>query len=72
VNDITLNPREKLLVRALCYNDLLISGASKSLGYHRNTVTYQCKNIEKRTGLDPTNFFDAMRLYELCCKERND
>lgn len=66
MNNLKLTTREKSLVIALCENNLRVSGASEDLNYHRNTITYQCKNIKRKTGLNPLDFFDAQRLYDMC------
>ena len=67
-----LTPQERALVIALCENNLRISGAAEDLRKHRNTITYQCKTIKKKTGLDPRDFHDAQALLAKCWDERKN
>lgn len=61
-----LTEKEKRVIRALCNNGLRQEGAAKELFYHHNTIYYYRRRIEKKTGLNCCNFYDAVKLLAMC------
>ena len=49
-------------LKAFLDNNMNISGASKALYVHRNTMLYRMDKFRRLTGLDPANFDDGMRI----------
>lgn len=67
VNQLLLPENEILLetINAFCENDLNISKTARELCVHRNTLLYRMERIRQLTGLDPTNFYNAMTIFLL-------
>ena len=57
--------QEAKIIIELAHHQLSALQAAKSLNYHRNTIYYHVKNIRKRTGLEPYDFFDMQKLYPM-------
>lgn len=53
------------IITALAECQLSSLRAAASLNYHRNTIYYHIKKIQKSTGLDPRDFFDMQKLYPM-------
>jgi len=63
-----LLPENEILLEtiyAFCENNLNISKTARELCVHRNTLLYRMERIQQLTGLDPTNFYNAMTIYLL-------
>lgn len=60
---------EKQVILSLCINNMSVSAVARELHYHRNTVMYHIKQIEKETGLNPQIFYDLMGLVEMVREE---
>lgn len=58
------NQESKIIIE-LAKHGLSALQAAKSLNYHRNTIYYHVKNIRKKTGLNPYDFFDMQKLYPM-------
>ena len=56
---------EARIIIELAQNQLSAMQAARSLSYHRNTIYYHVRNIRKKTGLDPYDFFDMQKLYPM-------
>ena len=72
-----MNIKEKEMILALAEHDMNISKAADSLYYHRNTITYRLNKIKEKYFLDPTNFYDLIKLVEMakesvCEDEQNE
>lgn len=67
VKKLILPENEILLetIYAFCESDLNISKTARKLCVHRNTLLYRMERIQQLTGLDPTNFYNAMTIYLL-------
>ena len=50
------------ILQAFADNDMSIARTSRFLYIHRNTITYHLRMIKERTGLDPRNFYDLVKL----------
>lgn len=65
-----LSTRERCIVWAMCRNDLKMLPSAKELYYASHScLTYQLDKIKEKTGLDPRNFYDAMKLLEMAGKD---
>ena len=61
-----LTEKEKSVVRALCDNGLRQNEAARALYYHHNTIYYYRCRIKTKTGLDCCDFYDAIKLLDMC------
>ena len=57
------------ILKALADNNLCVTQAAKELYMHRNTVIYQVQKIKAKTGMNPLNFWDMVKLLGLKCEE---
>ncbi len=60
-----LDERKRETIIALAECNMNASQAAAKTNYHRNTFLYQIEQIKKKTGLDPTNFYDLIKLLEI-------
>jgi carbohydrate diacid regulator len=60
-----MNSKEKEMILALAEHDMNISKTADGLYYHRNTITYRLNKIKEKYFLDPTNFYDLIKLVEM-------
>lgn len=58
------NQESKIIIE-LAHHQLSALQTAKSLNYHRNTIYYHIRNIQKKTGLNPYDFFDMQILYPM-------
>lgn len=59
---MVLNDRMREIILAMAECNMSLSEVSKVKHYHRNTVDYHCRQIRKKTGLNPRCFYDLVRL----------
>ena len=59
-----MTEQEIKIIMALARNRLSTARAANDLNYHRNTIFYHVKKIREKTGLDPLDFFDMMKLHQ--------
>ena len=64
-----LNSVEKQTIRLLANSGMNVSRAAEILGCSRKTVYDRIRNIENKTGKDPSCFWD---LYDLLMEEQKD
>ena len=57
------------IILALADNNMNESETSRSLFMHRNNVVYHIGKVKKLTGLDPTNFYDLVKLPKMARKK---
>ena len=60
---IKLTQRQCDIINAYAFNNMTLDGAANELGCHRNTIFYHLSVINKKTGLDPRDFFDLHELF---------
>lgn len=60
-----LDGRKKEIILALAECNMSANEAARVKHYHRNTVVYHCEQIRKKTGLNPRNFYDLIKLVEM-------
>lgn len=59
-------------VKAYADRGMDATKAARSIYYHRNTLNYHLKCAKKKTGLDPKNFYDLIKLIELYNREKGE
>ena len=62
--DQKLKRLERVIVVAYADNNMNIAETAKALNYHRNSIAYHLDQIHKRTGINPKNFYDLVRLID--------
>jgi sugar diacid utilization regulator len=60
-----LDERKREVVLAFAECSMSLSATAKKLHFHRNTIEYHLKQTRKKTGLDPCNFYDLIKLLEI-------
>lgn len=54
------------VVLAFAAHQMRAAPTARALHMHRNTVLYRLGKARRKTGLDPFDFFQLVRLVELC------
>ena len=67
---LNLTEKQKTVIWQWAANDMRIPETSYALDCHRNTVVYNLRQVKLRTGLDPTRFYDLVRLLVLLHEEK--
>ena len=62
---IELTDRQCDVISAYAFGNMCAAEAARLLKCHVNTVKPTLKAIKKKTGLDPTNFFDLQELFAI-------
>ena len=57
-----MTERDKEIIIALADCNMNESEVARRLYFHRNGVVYHLNSVKKKTGLDPTNFYDLVKL----------
>lgn len=60
-----MNDREVSVILTLADCNMNVTDTSKVLYVHRNTVVYYIDKIKRKTGLNPTRFYDLCKLVEM-------
>lgn len=60
-----LSDFQKEIILAFAKANMQISATARNAYRHYNTIVYQIGVIKERTGLDPRNFFDLVKLVQL-------
>ncbi len=60
-----ISQADREIILALADNGLNASAVARKMQYHRNSIEYHLRSIQDITGLDPRNFHDFLRLYEM-------
>ena len=58
----TLTEKEVETVLAFAKCDMTVYKTAKELYFSTNAIQYRLRQVEKKTGLDPNNFYDLMKL----------
>ncbi len=64
-----MNDLQKSVIIALAQNDMSVTRTAKAMHYHHNNILYHTEHIYQQTGLNPRNFFDMIKLYDMATKE---
>ena len=57
-----MTERDKEIIIALADCNMNENEVARRLYFHRNGVVYHLNSVKKKTGLDPTNFYDLVKL----------
>ena len=57
-----LSAEDKELLKQYAKDNMNVSTTAKHFHLHRNTLVYRLERVKKRTGLDPTYFYDLVAL----------
>lgn len=60
-----MTKQEARIIVELAHHQLSALQTAKSLNYHRNTIYYHIRNVKKKTGLNPYDFFEMQTLYPM-------
>lgn len=60
-----INEKEKMTFIDYCDRDMNLSKTASETFYHRNTIEYRLDSIQRKTGLNPRRFYDAVKLMEM-------
>ena len=61
-------PFDKLdveIIRGLADNNMKVTETANAMYIHRNTVLYRAKRVQKKTGIDPFDFYGLCKLLML-------
>ena len=61
-----LNEVQKEVLIGLANNNMDVSKTARKLFRHRNSVVYHLEKVKVTTGLNPFNFYELIKLLELC------
>lgn len=64
-----LSPEDKITIRAFAQGDMNIRLAAEAAYMSYTGFVYRLRQIRSRTGLNPRNFYDLMKLLELTEEE---
>lgn len=60
-----LTEKEKQIILTVAEFNIRLTSAARKLYVHRNTLIFQLDKIQVKTGLDPRNFYDLVKLVEM-------
>ena len=60
-----LSELQKAAIIAYAESGMNSAQAAASTGYHPESLMYHLRNVRKATGLNYTNFFDLIHLYQM-------
>lgn len=60
-----LDDIDKSIIRALAKNNMRVFPTAKAAYVSPGAVNYRIRRIRKRTGLNPKDFFDLYRLWQM-------
>lgn len=67
-----LSPIERECVVAMAENGMRPLRAANAIYMHRNTMVYHLRMVEKKTGLDPRDFYDLGVLLKMATEEEGE
>ena len=62
---VELTEQEIKIIIALAQNNMKIKVAARSIPASYQYIRYNLTKLKRRTGLDPRNFFDLMKLWQI-------
>ena len=66
-----MNAIDKQFILVLADCNMNAAEAARRMMYHRNTITFRMQSIKKKTGLNPGNFYDLVKLVEMVGGEKD-
>lgn len=70
-NGVKLTEQEVRIIKALAENNMKVKNAARSIPASHQYIRYNIEKLKRRTGLDPRNFFDLMKLYQMMEEQEN-
>lgn len=67
-----LNELQKQVIIAMCQNDMSVTRTARAMHYAHNNIQYHVEHIRAQTGLNPRNFFDMIKPYEMATGGQNN
>lgn len=65
LNAVELTEQEVKIIKALAQNNMKVKVAARSIPASYMYIRYNIEKLKRRTGLDPRNFFDLMKLWQI-------
>lgn len=62
---VELTEQEIKIIIALAQNNMKVKVAARSIPASYQYIRYNLTKLKRRTGLDPRNFFDLMKLWQI-------
>lgn len=66
-----LDDRRKDIILAMAECNMNVSEVAQMKHYHRNSIIYHCNHIHQKTGLNPHNFYDLVKLVDMVKGDSN-
>ncbi len=60
-----MNDKEIEVIKSMCDCDMNVSRVARELHYHRNSIVYRIEQIKEKTGLNPSCFYDLVKLKDM-------
>lgn len=67
-----MDERERLIVIAYADNNMNAQLTAQRIYYHRNSIWYHFNRIQEKTGLNPRNFYDLVKLVAIAKEANNE
>lgn len=60
-----MTDKEKEIIKTLADCNMNVHKTARVMNYHRNTIIYHLLKIKNKTGLEPLNFYDLVKLLNI-------
>lgn len=60
-----LSEKEREIIRLLAKYNLRVASVARRMHYQHHSIGYHVDKIKNKTGLDPTNFYDMIKLLKI-------
>lgn len=67
-----MSKTDAMIVVALARSNMNYMETARRTHYTKSTVMYHLDKVERKTGLNPRNFFDLHELYSIACNILGD
>ena len=67
-----LNEQEREVILAYADHNMVATDTARSIYRHRNAVFYYLGTVYKKTGLNPKNFYDLIKLVDMVKEKGNE
>lgn len=65
LNAVELTEQEVKIIKALVQCNMKVKPAAKAIPASHMYIRYNIEKLKRRTGLDPRNFLDLMKLWQI-------
>lgn len=72
LNAVELTEQEVKIIKALVQCNMKVKPAARAIPASHMYIRYNVEKLKRRTGLDPRNFLDLMKLYEMVKEQENE